>query len=84
MSAPSITRPGLRGAEICFLYLAVLAIVVASFKGDFRAQPTIGSVAGRVIDPGVAVNVGARVAAVSINTNLHFDLRRCLTKRRKR
>lgn len=74
MSTLTTRRPGARKLGTPFLRSAVLAVVpIASLTGVLRAQFTHASVAHRVIDPSEAVDAGARVAAISTDTILHYD-----------
>src|SRR5882672_3237546 len=51
----------------------IVILLLASCGGVLRAQSTNGSIAGRVTDPSKAVIVDAKVAAISVDTNVHYE-----------
>src|SRR5467141_3516911 len=51
----------------------LVGLFFASCAGVLRAQSTNGSIAGRVTDPSKAVIVDAKVAAISVDTNVHYE-----------
>src|SRR5467141_585525 len=51
----------------------LVGMFFASCAGVLRAQSTNGSIAGRVTDPSKAVIVDAKVAAISVDTNVHYE-----------
>src|SRR5882672_4728571 len=51
----------------------IVILLLASCGGVLRAQSTNGSIAGRVTDPSRAVIVDAKVAAISVDTNVHYE-----------
>src|ERR1700745_4354129 len=55
----------------CTRALAVLFLV--SFSSVLRAQSTNASLTGRVTDPSKAVIADARVAAISVSTNVRYQ-----------
>ena len=72
MSAPSMTRPGPRRANIHFWCVAVLAIVVAPFTGELPAfsQTQLATVFGTITDPSGALVPGVSVTIASPGTGL--------------
>jgi len=51
----------------------VIVLFFGSCTGVLRAQSTNGSIAGRVTDPSKAVIIDAKVAAISVDTNVHYE-----------
>src|SRR6266446_1880704 len=51
----------------------LVGLFFASCAGVLRAQSTNGSITGRVTDPSKAVIVDAKVAAISVDTNVHYE-----------
>lgn len=63
-----ITQPGgfLRRISACVLFLASIAV-------PLRGQSTHAALTGRVSDPSQALIAGARIAAISAGTNVHYE-----------
>ena len=52
---------------------ALLLLFLYSYPAVLRAQSTNGSIAGRITDPSKAVIVDAKVAAISVDTNVRYE-----------
>lgn len=73
MSTLTTKRPGAQKLVTLFLRSAALAVVLIASLTDVLLDPsTHASLADRVIDHSEAVIAGARVAAISTDTNSHY------------
>ena len=52
---------------------ALLLLFFSSYPGVLRAQSTNASVTDRAIDPSKAVIADAKVAAINVGTNVHYE-----------